>query len=77
MLTLAQSAELLGTSSACVTPTEDAMVRRTSFQCGLALLVMLLEGAAPANAQQRACFAETGHCIGGRKCRVIVLQVVA
>jgi len=42
------------------------MVRRTSFLCGLALLAILLEGAAPANAQQRACFAETGHCIDGR-----------
>jgi hypothetical protein len=46
------------------------MVRRTSFLCGLALLAILLEGAAPANAQQRACFAETGHCIDGALCSI-------
>src|SRR5689334_11420425 len=59
-------AERLCTSSECVGLREDVMVRGTSFLCGLALLVLLFEGAAPANAQQRACFAETGHCIGGR-----------
>src|ERR1041384_5104110 len=39
---------------------------RTSILCSLALLVALFASAAPANAQQRTCFAETGHCIGGR-----------
>jgi hypothetical protein len=42
------------------------MVGRTSIFGILALLVSLLVGAAPAQAQQRTCFAETGHCIGGR-----------
>ena len=51
------------------------MVRRPSMLCGLALLVMLIEGAAPANAQQRAGRPQTGHCIGARKRRVIVLQL--
>ncbi len=42
------------------------MVRRISLLCGLALLALLLEGALAANAQQQACFPQTGHCIGGR-----------
>ena len=42
------------------------MVARTSIVCSLVLLATLCVSAAPANAQQRACFAETGHCIGGR-----------
>ena len=42
------------------------MVRGTSFLCGVALLAALLAGASPANAQQRGCFTQTGHCIGGR-----------
>lgn len=42
------------------------MSARRSFLCSLALLLALFAGAAPANAQQRICFAQTGHCIGGR-----------
>jgi hypothetical protein len=42
------------------------MVARTSFLCGLALLAGLFAGALPAGAQRRTCFAQTGHCIGGR-----------
>jgi hypothetical protein len=42
------------------------MVARTSILCGVALLATLLAGPLPATAQQLTCFAETGHCIGGR-----------
>jgi hypothetical protein len=42
------------------------MVRRTSFLSGLVLLATILGTAARANAQQRACFVQTGHCLGGR-----------
>lgn len=42
------------------------MVTRISIRWSLALLAALFASAAPAEAQQRACFAETGHCIGGR-----------
>src|SRR5262245_54249738 len=45
---------------------EKCMVARTSFLCGLALLAALFAGALPAGAQQRTCFAQTGHCISGR-----------
>jgi predicted ATPase/transcriptional regulator with XRE-family HTH domain len=41
-------------------------VAQATILGSLALLVSLLVGAAPAQAQQRTCFAETGHCIGGR-----------
>ncbi len=42
------------------------MGARTSFLCGLALVAALFAGALPTEAQQRTCFAQTGHCIGGR-----------
>jgi hypothetical protein len=42
------------------------MAGRTSILCSLALLAALFAGALPAQAQQRTCFAQTGHCIGGR-----------
>jgi hypothetical protein len=42
------------------------MVGRMSVVGAVALLAALFAGAAPAEAQQRTCFAETGHCIGGR-----------
>jgi hypothetical protein len=42
------------------------MIHRTSFLCGLALLAALFAGTLPAEAQQRTCFDQTGHCIGGR-----------
>jgi hypothetical protein len=42
------------------------MSGRKSILCSLALLAALFVGGAPAGAQQRTCFAETGHCIGGR-----------
>src|SRR5262245_31349051 len=42
------------------------MVRGTSILCGLALLAALLVGPSHADAQQQTCFAQTGHCIGGR-----------
>ena len=42
------------------------MVGRTSLLGAVALLAALFAGALPADAQQRTCFAQTGHCIGGR-----------
>jgi len=42
------------------------MLSRISLLCGVALLAALFAGALPADAQQRTCFAQTGHCIGGR-----------
>jgi len=42
------------------------MACRTSILGSLALLATLFAGALPAEAQQRTCFAQTGHCISGR-----------
>ncbi len=42
------------------------MVGRTSILGAVALLAALFAGALPTHAQQRTCFAQTGHCIGGR-----------
>jgi hypothetical protein len=42
------------------------MVGRISILGAVALLAALFAGALPAEAQQRACFPQAGHCIGGR-----------
>src|SRR5262245_65327563 len=42
------------------------MLRGTSILCGVALLATLLAHASRASAQERICFSQTGHCIGGR-----------
>ena len=45
---------------------EEKYGRPKSILCSLALLAALFAGALPAEAQQRTCFRQTGHCIGGR-----------